>query len=44
MNRSDIPDGMESAPNSLECWDYSVELQCLRDSEGKFFKWCINFL
>ena len=24
----------ESALNSLECWDYSVELECLRGPDG----------
>lgn len=23
------------APNSLECWDYSIELECLQGPEGK---------
>ena len=29
----------DSAMNSLECWDYSVELECLQGSDGKF---CFN--
>ncbi|XP_075220256.1 cerebellar degeneration-related protein 2-like isoform X2 [Lycorma delicatula] len=33
MNKTDPDTGLESAPNSLECWDYSVELECLRGSE-----------
>ncbi|XP_039292894.1 cerebellar degeneration-related protein 2 isoform X2 [Nilaparvata lugens] len=28
-----LADSSESAPNSLECWDYSVELECLRGNE-----------
>lgn len=30
----------DSTLNSLECWDYSVELECLRgpDGEGFFYK------
>ena len=27
----------DSTLNSLECWDYSVELECLRGPDGKFF-------
>ena len=26
----------DSALNSLECWDYSVELECLRGPDGMF--------
>ena len=26
----------DSTLNSLECWDYSVELECLRGPDGKF--------
>ena len=26
----------DSALNSLECWDYSVELECLNGPDGKF--------
>lgn len=45
MNKSDLPESLESAPNSLECWDYSVELECLRGSEGKLFTvWFIKKL
>ena len=25
----------DSTLNSLECWDYSVELECLRGPDGK---------
>ena len=28
----------DSALNSLECWDYSVELECLRGPDGMCFK------
>ena len=27
----------DSTMNSLECWDYSVELECLQGPEGKYF-------
>lgn len=29
-------DSMRSNFNSLECWDYTVELQCIQESQGKF--------
>lgn len=25
--------------NSMECWDYTIELECLRGPEGKGFVW-----
>jgi hypothetical protein len=35
-NRSMIGSTAESTLNSLECWDYSVELECLSGPDGKF--------